>query len=95
MPGFTLSARCRAPVEDVWKLLFDPARFPDWYTPRIQLADSGGGQTATPFGLTPREQEVLRLVAAGRGSRPRVHLHETPTGSGMPTTGTLTRWSRS
>jgi hypothetical protein len=27
MPGFTLSAHC-APVEDVWKLLFDPARFP-------------------------------------------------------------------
>ena len=31
MPGFALSARCRAPVEDVWKLLFDPARFPDWW----------------------------------------------------------------
>jgi uncharacterized protein YndB with AHSA1/START domain len=31
MPGFTLSAQCRAPVEEVWKLLFDPARFPDWW----------------------------------------------------------------
>jgi uncharacterized protein YndB with AHSA1/START domain len=31
MPGFTLSARCCAPVEEVWKLLFDPARFPDWW----------------------------------------------------------------
>jgi hypothetical protein len=31
MPGFTLSARCYAPVEEVWKLLFDPARFPDWW----------------------------------------------------------------
>jgi uncharacterized protein YndB with AHSA1/START domain len=31
MPGFTLSAQCRAPVEDVWKLLFDPARFPEWW----------------------------------------------------------------
>ena len=30
MPGFTLSASCQAPVEEVWKLLFDPARFPDW-----------------------------------------------------------------
>jgi DNA-binding CsgD family transcriptional regulator len=40
---------------------------------RIQLAGSADGQaageTATPFGLTPREQEVLRLVAAGRGNR--------------------------
>jgi uncharacterized protein YndB with AHSA1/START domain len=31
MPEFTLSASCRAPVEDVWKLLFDPARFPEWW----------------------------------------------------------------
>jgi uncharacterized protein YndB with AHSA1/START domain len=31
MPAFTLSADCRAPVEEVWKLLFDPARFPDWW----------------------------------------------------------------
>ena len=31
MPGFTLSASCCAPVEEVWKLLFDPARFPDWW----------------------------------------------------------------
>ena len=31
MPGFALSADCGAPVEEVWKLLFDPARFPDWW----------------------------------------------------------------
>jgi hypothetical protein len=31
MPGFALTAECRAPVEEVWKLLFDPARFPDWW----------------------------------------------------------------
>jgi uncharacterized protein YndB with AHSA1/START domain len=31
MPGFALSAQCHAPVEEVWKLLFDPARFPDWW----------------------------------------------------------------
>jgi uncharacterized protein YndB with AHSA1/START domain len=31
MPGFTLTAGCRAPVEEVWKLLFDPARFPEWW----------------------------------------------------------------
>ena len=31
MPGFALSAQCRAPAEEVWKLLFDPARFPDWW----------------------------------------------------------------
>jgi uncharacterized protein YndB with AHSA1/START domain len=31
MPGFALSAGCRAPVEEVWKLLFDPARFSEWW----------------------------------------------------------------
>lgn len=31
MPGFELSTGCRAPVEEVWKLLFDPDRFLDWW----------------------------------------------------------------
>jgi hypothetical protein len=31
MPEFAMGAQCRAPVEEVWKLLFDPARFPDWW----------------------------------------------------------------
>jgi hypothetical protein len=31
MPGFELNKDCRAPVEEVWKLLFDPDRFPDWW----------------------------------------------------------------
>lgn len=31
MPGFERSGRAAAPVEDVWKLLFDPARFPEWW----------------------------------------------------------------
>ena len=39
---------------------------------RIQLASPGNGDVsgpAAPFGLTAREQEVLRLVAAGRSNR--------------------------
>jgi uncharacterized protein YndB with AHSA1/START domain len=31
MPEFTMSTVSQAPVEEVWKLLFDPARFPDWW----------------------------------------------------------------
>ena len=43
MPGFTLSADCRAPVEDVWKLLFDPARFPEWWAgiETVRIDDPG------------------------------------------------------
>jgi DNA-binding NarL/FixJ family response regulator len=40
---------------------------------RIQLPRQGSGQATAgapvPFGLTAREQEVLGLVAAGRGNR--------------------------
>jgi uncharacterized protein YndB with AHSA1/START domain len=31
MPEFTLTATAAAPVEEVWKLLFDPTRFPEWW----------------------------------------------------------------
>lgn len=31
MPEFTLSGRADAPVEEVWKLLFDPTRFSEWW----------------------------------------------------------------
>ncbi len=31
MPGFTFTRRTEAPVEEVWKLLFDPTRFPEWW----------------------------------------------------------------
>jgi uncharacterized protein YndB with AHSA1/START domain len=31
VPGFVLSGHASAPVEEVWKLLFDPIRFPEWW----------------------------------------------------------------
>jgi uncharacterized protein YndB with AHSA1/START domain len=31
MPDFTLTGEATAPVEEVWKLLFDPSRFPEWW----------------------------------------------------------------
>lgn len=32
MPSFHDRARSSGPPEEVWKLLYDPARFPDWWT---------------------------------------------------------------
>jgi uncharacterized protein YndB with AHSA1/START domain len=53
MPGFTLTASAAAPVEEVWKLLFDPARFPEWWagvgTARV---DGTGAYTIWPVGDT-------------------------------------------
>ena len=45
MPGFTLTGRATAPVEDVWKLLFDPGRYVD---PRQE--DLTNRWTWIPFG---------------------------------------------
>jgi uncharacterized protein YndB with AHSA1/START domain len=51
MPGFTLSARSCAPVEEVWKLLFDPARFPEWWVGIETVSkDSPGEFTQWPAG---------------------------------------------
>ena len=48
MPGFRLTGGAAAPVEDVWKLLFDPARFPEWWdgieTVRAEDADEAGAR---------------------------------------------------
>jgi hypothetical protein len=32
VPSFHDSATVDAPPEEVWKLLYDPSRFPDWWT---------------------------------------------------------------
>ena len=31
MPTFADAAHCAAPPEEVWKLLYDPSRFPEWW----------------------------------------------------------------
>jgi uncharacterized protein YndB with AHSA1/START domain len=41
MPEFILSGRADAPVEEVWKLLFDPTRFPEWWVGVQTVRDDG------------------------------------------------------
>jgi hypothetical protein len=69
MPGFALSTDCRAPVEEVWKLLFDPARFPDWWA-GIQTVrkDAPGQFTLWPTGYPdlPLPQKLRVDQADGR-----------------------------
>ena len=51
MPSFHDTATSTAPPEEVWKLLYDPSRFPDWWagvgTVEVQSAD---GYTVYPEG---------------------------------------------
>src|SRR6185312_14618713 len=44
MPGFTLSGTARAPVEEVWKLLFDPTRFPEWWAGVERVRTGANGE---------------------------------------------------
>lgn len=69
MPEFTLTATAAAPVEEVWKLLFDPTRFPEWWA-GIETArvDGDGGYTLWPDGDPdyPMPQSMRGERAAGR-----------------------------
>ena len=72
MPTFDDSTTTPAPVEEVWKLLYDPARFPEWWegieTRRRRGRDGQGDITIYPRGYPdfPMPQE-LRTDADGRG----------------------------
>jgi uncharacterized protein YndB with AHSA1/START domain len=62
MPGFTVSADCRAPVEEVWKLLFDPAQFTRWWVGiEAVRIDEPGEFTIWPAGYPdfPMPQKLL------------------------------------
>ena len=69
MPTFDDSARSEAPVEEVWKLLYDPARMVEWWEGIERVEPSGEGDiTIYPDGFPdfPMPQE-LRTAADGRG----------------------------
>jgi uncharacterized protein YndB with AHSA1/START domain len=69
MPGFELSTHCRAPVEEVWKLLFDPDRFPDWGAGiEAVRKDTPGQFTLWPAGYPdfPLPQTLRADQAGGR-----------------------------
>lgn len=43
MPSFEVQATCHAPAEEVWKLLHDPARFPEWWAGMDRVEQNNGG----------------------------------------------------
>lgn len=69
MPEFEDRARSAAPPEEVWKLLYDPARFPDWWAGigSVEPGSSGSGDyTMYPQGYPdfPMAQQ-LRVTESG------------------------------
>lgn len=69
MPSFVLTTRARAPVEEVWKLLHDPARFPEWWAGVETIRQQAGDQfTLWPVGYPdfPMAQRLRTERANGR-----------------------------
>ena len=72
MPTFDDSATTSAPVEEVWKLLYDPSRMVEWWEGIERVDGDGhlgkGDLTIYPDGYPdfPMPQE-LRTAADGRG----------------------------
>jgi uncharacterized protein YndB with AHSA1/START domain len=69
MPEFALSTPCRAPVEEVWKLLFDPARFPDWWVGMETVREDEPGrftQWQNGYPDFPMPQKLRTDHASGR-----------------------------
>jgi len=71
MPTFTLTATAAAPVEEVWKLLYDPARFPQWWAgvETVRLG-TDGDYTMWPTGYPefPMRQRLHSARADARVS---------------------------
>jgi hypothetical protein len=77
MPEFEAAATCRAPAVEPWKLLFDTARFPEWWVgmDRVEAgegtrAEAGEGTTVTRYmEAWPDFAYPTKVTANAQGSR--------------------------
>jgi uncharacterized protein YndB with AHSA1/START domain len=69
VPTFDDTAVTSAPAEEVWKALYDPARFPEWWV-GIEAVEPGAGDgyTMYPAGYPdfPMPQTIRTAPADGR-----------------------------
>ncbi len=69
MPEFEESSVSQAPPEQVWKLLFDPTRFPEWWAGvgSVRTGDGDGRYTMFPDGYPdfPMPQTLRTTREAG------------------------------
>jgi uncharacterized protein YndB with AHSA1/START domain len=91
MPSFHDTATSKAPPEDVWKLLYDPSRFPDWWAGVGTVEVGGQGEyTMYPEGypdfpmaqLLDTERDSQRVTVSCLVSDLRFEWRLEPAGSG-------------
>jgi uncharacterized protein YndB with AHSA1/START domain len=66
MPEFSLTAHSSAPVEEVWKLLHDPSRFPEWWA-GVETVQPGPGGEYTMWPQGYPEFPMAQRLDAGAG----------------------------
>jgi uncharacterized protein YndB with AHSA1/START domain len=68
MPSFADTITTSAPPEEVWKLLYDPARFPDWWAGIATVeVGSDGNYTMYPDGYP--DFPMAQVLESRRGDR--------------------------
>ena len=91
MPSFHDRAASEAPPEEVWKLLYDPARFPDWWTGigTVEVQDQGkytmypDGYPDFPMGqLLDTQRDQQRVTVSCLVSDLRFEWRLEPAGDG-------------
>ena len=70
MHEFDQSITSTAPPEEVWKLLYDPARFPEWWAGvgSVETSDSNRGYTMFPAGYPDFPMPQTLETSRGNGS---------------------------
>lgn len=69
MPNFVVTAQSQAPVEEVWKLLHDPARFPEWWAGIETVRTDGPGDYTMWLGGWPDFPMAQQLKSERAGAR--------------------------
>ncbi|MFL5828795.1 MAG: SRPBCC family protein [Solirubrobacteraceae bacterium] len=91
MPSFHDTVTAAAPPEEVWKLLYDPSRFPDWWAGVGTVDVTGDAEyTMYPDGypdfpmaqLLDTRREEQRVTVSCLVSDLRFEWHLAPEGSG-------------
>jgi uncharacterized protein YndB with AHSA1/START domain len=94
MPSFRDSADAEAPPEEVWKLLYDPVRFPEWWAGigTVEVGDGDTRYTMYPEGYpdfpmaqlldTAREQQRVTVSCLVSDLRFEWGLEPLPDGRG-------------